>query len=126
MGHAGVPGVRRLREHAAAPGADVAAAVERQPAAPVRRLAHRGELPRQPLDSSVARDRAEPGGVWPGRDDRQYEPAPRPVSPESAAGAILRDDRATGRYRPRELQGAAPVPAEAVEEQPQRAVELDD
>ena len=77
MGDAAVPGVRRLREHAAASRADVAAAVERQRAAPDRRLAGRGELSRQPLEPSLARDRAESGGLRTGRDDRQHQPAPR-------------------------------------------------
>ena len=36
-----------------------------------------GELPRQPLGASVARDRAQSGGVRAGRDDRQHQPAPR-------------------------------------------------
>ena len=74
---AAVPGVRRLRQHADRHGADGAAAVERQRAAAVRRVAGVGELSRQPHVAPVARDRAQPGGVRTGRDDRQHQSAPR-------------------------------------------------
>ena len=74
LGDAAVPGVRRLRQRAARSEADDAAAVERHGAASVRRLAGERGLSRQPLEPSLARDRAEPGGLRSGRDDRQHHP----------------------------------------------------
>ena len=85
-----------------------------------------GELSRQPLEPSVARDRAQPGGLRPGRDDRQHQPAPRADPAEPRAGAVLRHDRPARRHRPRQLRRPAAVAAAPAEEQPQRAVELDD
>ena len=84
LADAAVPRVRRLRQHAAAHGADVAAAVERQRAAADRRLARVGELSREPLDSPLACDRAESGGLRPRRHDRQHQRAPRAVAREPA------------------------------------------
>ena len=66
-----------------------------------------GELSRQPLEPSVARDRAElrrssaPGATT-GNDQR----APRARAAEPGAGAVLRHDRPARRHRPRQLQRA--------------------
>ena len=124
LGDAGVPGVRRLREHAAACGADVAPAVERLRAASVRRLARRRELPRQPLEPSLESDRAQSGGVRPWRDDRKRQPAARADSAERHPGSVLRDHRSARRHRTGQLRrhvALAPAPAQ---EQPERPLQL--
>ena len=120
-----VPGVRRLCQRAARHATHCAAAMEHRRAAAVRRLAGIGQLSWQPLEPSVAGDRAEPGGLL-----RQ---APRPGPPTSVAccilqdpvhGPVLRHDRSTRRHRARQLSRHAAVAAAPAEGQPERALQL--
>ena len=120
LGDAAVPGVRRLRERADGHQADVAAAVERQRAAAVRRLDAVDDLSRQPVDALVAGDRAQSRGLRAGRDDRQHQPAAPADPAEPGGGAVLRHDRTRRRHRPRHLSRPAAVGAAPAEEQPQR------
>ena len=95
-------------------------------AAAVRRLDGIGQLSREPIDPPVAGDRAESGGVRSRRDDRQHQPAPRPLPEEPDARAVLRHDWSRRRQRPRQLQRSPDVAAAPLEERLQRARELDD
>ena len=102
--------------------------MERQRAAAVRRLAAVAASYLGNHSTHLWRaTELNPGGV--------RRRAPRPATPTSAAccilaepgaGAVLRHDRPARRHRPRQLQRPAAVGAAPPEEQPERAVELDD
>ena len=119
-----VPRLRRVCERTARHATDGAAAVERRRAASGRRLAGIRQLSRQPLEPSLARDRAQPGGLLPGRHDGNHEPASRAVPSGSGHGPVLRNDRSTRRHRASQLPRHAAVPAAAAEGQPERALQL--
>src|SRR5437870_1386429 len=70
--------------------------------------------------------RAQPSSSWTGCHDRQYQPAADPDPAERAARAVLRNDRPTRRLWTRQLRSPAPVAPTPAEEQPERALQLDD
>ncbi|MCX6551276.1 MAG: carboxypeptidase-like regulatory domain-containing protein [Acidobacteria bacterium] len=96
VGNAAVPGVRRLRERAARHQEHGPASVEHQRPAPVRRLALRRQLPRQPHEPLVDRRRAESRRLHGRRNHGQHEPAPDALPEEPGRRAVLRHHRATG------------------------------
>ena len=126
-GRRAVPGVRRLRQCAARHRAHGAAAVERQRAAAVRRLDAVGDATSATARSHLWRaTELNPAVFAAGATTGNTNQRRVLILQNPVAGPVLRHDRSGRRHRPRQLPRPAAVGAAPPEEQPQRAVQLDD